>query len=127
LDAQKIELSNMDSPLINSLAEKVREEGYSGAELLEWIPVYGTLLDVFNIKRPLRAQEVGRLKQDIYARENELKNPANNEALIKPRLISMYLRLIDYYMIEKESVKRIKEITLKIKLLDSKLYKKFVE
>ena len=39
----------------------------------------------------------------------------------------MYLRLIDYYMIEKESVKRIKEITLKIKLLDSKLYKKFVE
>ncbi len=127
MDAQKIELSNMDSPLINSLAEKVREEGYSGAELLEWIPVYGTLLDVFNIKRPLRAQEVGRLKQDIYARENELKNPANNEALIKPRLISMYLRLIDYYMIEKESVKRIKEITLKIKLLDSKLYKKFVE
>ena len=127
LDAQKIELSNMDSPLINSLAEKVREEGYSGAELLEWIPVYGTLLDVFNIKRPLRAQEVGRLKQDIYARENELKNPANNEALIKPRLISMYLRLIDYYMIEKESVKRIKEITLTIKLLDSKLYKKFVE
>jgi len=127
LDAQKIELANLDSPIINSLVEKVSEEGYSGAELLEWIPVYGTLLDVFNIKRTLRSQEVGRLKQDIYARENELKNPANNEALIKPRLISMYLRLIDYYILSKESVKRIKEVTLKIKLLDSKLYKKFVE
>ena len=127
LDAQKIELANLDSPIITLLVEKVAGEGYSGAELLEWIPVYGALLDVFNIKRPLRAQEVGRLKQDIYARENELKNPANNEALIKPRLISMYLRLIDYYIMTKESVKRIKEITLKIKLLDSKLYKRFVE
>ena len=126
-DAQKIELANLDSPLIHSLEEKVEQEGYSGEEVLEWIPIYGIFLDVLNIKRPLRAQEAGRLKQDIYARENELKNPANNSKIIKPRLITMYLRLIDHYILTKENIKRIKEITLKIKLLDPELYKKFVE
>ena len=127
IDASKIELDNLDSPLIFGLVEKVSEEGYKGEELQEWIPVYGRLLEIFNIKRTLKAQEVGKLKQDIYSRENEIKNPANNNKLIKPRLFNMYLWLIDHYIASKENVKRIKEIVLSIKLLDAGLYKRFIE
>ena len=125
--AQKIDLSNLDSPLINSLISKVKDIGYSGSLLQEWIPVYGILLGLFNVKRQLRAQEVGRLKQDIYAKENELKNPANNAELLTPRLINMYLWLIDYYLITKESMKKIQEVTLKLKILDPVLFKEYFE
>ena len=35
--------------------------------------LYGVLWGIFNIKRELRSQEVGKLRQDIYALENEQK------------------------------------------------------
>ena len=127
IDAQKVDLGNLDSPLIQSLITKVKDLGYSGNELQEWIPVYGILLGLFNVKRQLRAQEVGRLKQDIYAKENELKNPANNSAILTPRLINMYLWLIDYYLLAKESMKKIQEVTLKLKILDPVLFKEYFE
>ena len=102
------------------LIDKVSAKGYTGRELLEWIPVYGTLYGVFNIRRTLKSQEVGRLKQDIYAKENENKDPVNS-ALLKPRLLNMYFWLIDYYDLSQE-LQRIKEVLLKIKLLAPDIY-----
>ena len=125
IDADKVQLGNLDSPLIKGLEQRVTKEGYTGIEVQQWISVYGILLGVLNIKRPLRSQEVGRLKQDIYARENELKDPANNLSIIKPRLLNLYLWLMDNYLLSKENVSRINEVLLKIKILDSSIYKEF--
>ena len=119
-DPEKIDLALLDSPLIRKLIDKVSAKGYTGRELLEWIPVYGTLYGVFNIRRTLKSQEVGRLKQDIYAKENENKDPVNS-ALLKPRLLNMYFWLIDYYDLSQE-LQRIKEVLLKIKLLAPDIY-----
>ena len=122
LDPQKIDLSFLESPLIGKLTALVNEKGLSGAELLEWLPVYGTIFGVFNVKRKLKSQEIGRLKQDIYAKENEMKDPSNNLALLKPRLLNMYFWLVDYCELAKESNARIQEALLKIKILDKNIY-----
>lgn len=122
LDPQKVDLSFLESPLIGKLTALVTEKGLSGAELLEWIPVYGTIFRVFSVKRKLKPQEIGRLKQDIYAKENEMKDPNNNLALIKPRLLNMYFWLVDYCELAQESYAKIQETLLKIKLLDKNIY-----
>lgn len=120
-DPEKVDLILLDSPLIRKLIEKVSAKGYSGRQLLEWIPVYGNLYGVFNVRRTLKSQEVGRLKQDIYAKENENKDPANDSSILTPRLLNMYFWLIDYYDLSQE-ISKIKEVLLKIKILDPNIY-----
>lgn len=124
-DPEVIDLDNLDSPLIRGLVDHVQQQGYTGRVLHEWIGAYGILMGVFNIKRPLRSQEVGRLKQDIYARESEYKDPSNDNEIIKPRLLNLYLWLLDYYLLSKESMNKINELLLKIKLLDPAIYKEY--
>ncbi len=126
VDARKVNLDYLDSPLIQTVIQYVKKEGYAGTALQEWIPVYGVIIHVLDKKRELRAQELGRLKQEIFARENERKDPANDEALIKPRLMNLYFWLIDYYSATKDSLSKINEILLKIKLLDADIHKQYV-
>ena len=126
IDPEKIDLSFLDSPLIKVLTDRTAEKKYTGAVLQEWIPVYGVLYGVFTVKRKLRSQEVGRLKQDIYAKENELKDPANDSSILTPRLLNMYFRLMDHYVLSKDNVSKINEVLLKIKILDPEVFKIYV-
>ncbi len=122
---EKISLENLDSPLIHELVDKIREtKDYKDEQLLEWLPVYGILLGAFNIKRPLKSQEVGRLKQSIYSKENELKAAKDKTSLV-PRLMNQYLWLMDHYLLSKEGTAKINELLLKIKLLDSEVYEEY--
>ncbi|MCR5289176.1 MAG: hypothetical protein K6E51_04205 [Treponema sp.] len=127
INPQKIDLAFLDSELICCLIRQVAEKGYTGAALQEWIPVYGVLFGIFNVKRELRSQEVGRLRQDIYAKENESKDPNSVPSLFTPRLINMYFWLIDYYVMKHEDTAKINQILLKIKILDPVIYTKFVQ
>ncbi len=125
IDPQRVDLDNLDSPLIRGLIQQVQQEGYEGSILKEWIPVYGILLGVFNVKRNLRAMELGKLKQDIFNKENELKDPSNNSKVITPRLMNLYLWLMDYYRLTNESTSRINELLFKIRILDPEIYKEY--
>ena len=127
IDAQKIDLAYLDSELICCLVRQVQEHGYSGAILQEWIPVYGILYGVFNIKRELRSQEVGQLKQDIYACENELRDPSCDVNIMTPKLINMYFWLIDHYARTENGSERVNEILLHIKILDRHIYDLYVK
>jgi tetratricopeptide (TPR) repeat protein len=127
VDPLKVDLAFLDSPLIKLLVEQVQAKGYTGQVLQEWIPVYGVLLGVFTVKRELRSQEAGKLKQEIYARENELKDPGNDSTIITPRLLNLYFWLIDHYVNIKESVSKINEVLIKIKILDASVYKLYVK
>jgi tetratricopeptide (TPR) repeat protein len=71
LDPGGIDLRSLESELIIRLRKKVEELGYKGPELCEWIPVFGSLLGVFSVKRELRQVEAGRLKQSIFSLEAE--------------------------------------------------------
>lgn len=127
IDAQKIELQFLDSELICSLIKRVREKGYINAELQEWIPVYGVLYGVFNVKRELRTQEAGRLKQEIYAKENEIKDPSSDSKILVPKLINMYFWLIDHYARINEGNEKINECLLQIRVHDENIYRMYTK
>ena len=125
-DPQGVEIRNMESELILRLAGRVREAGYGGQELLEWIPVYGTLYGVFSVKRELKLAELGKLKQSIFSLENEVRGKAGGEkALLTPRLINRYLWLIDHYENVKADPALIEETMLKIKIADPAVYERY--
>ena len=127
IDARKIDLNFLDSELICLLIRQVALKGYNGAALQEWIPVYGVLFGVFNVKRELSAPEVGKLKQEIFARENEAKNPTSDMETLTPRLINLYFWLIDHYVMSNDSVTKINEVLLKIKLLAPEIHAMYVK
>lgn len=122
IDAGKIDFFFLDSPLIRVLIEKVENLGYTGEALQEWVAVYGVIYGVFNVKRLLRSQEVIRLRQEIFAKESEMKDPGSNKEIIKPRLLNLYFWLIDYYILSKETSSNISEIMLKMKILDPEIH-----
>lgn len=121
-DPEKIDLVFLDSELIRCLVKKTAEKGFSGKQLQYWIPVYGVLWGIFNVKRGLRSQEAVKLRQDIYALENEIKSPGTDRTVLVPRLINLYFWLIDYYGLTNDNAKKINEVLLKIKILDAGIY-----
>ena len=125
-DASKVELCFLESDIITRLAEQVGAMGYRGEELLEWMPVYGLLFGVFNVKRALRSVEVGKLKQNIFWLKEELKSaPENKRRLLVPRLINHYFWLIDHLVSTDNDKVKINELLLEIKLLDEDIYEKY--
>ncbi|MDR1930390.1 MAG: hypothetical protein LBQ44_07140 [Treponema sp.] len=125
VDPQGIELRNMDSELILRLAGRVRELGYSGLELLEWIPVYASIFGVFSVKREMKLAELGRLKQSVFTLENELRGGQEGNSLLVPRLVNRYLWLIDHYENVHEDPALVEETMLKIKLVCPAVYERY--
>ncbi|MFP4362422.1 MAG: tetratricopeptide repeat protein [Spirochaetia bacterium] len=125
LNPQGIDLSKLESGMIGRLIEKVKERGFTGQEIAEWIPVYGVLFGVFNIKRELRPIELGKLKQSIYALETEVREGRENAGFLKPRLINRYFWLIDHYMAKKEDRKKIEEVLLKLQEIDPAVHRDY--
>jgi tetratricopeptide (TPR) repeat protein len=126
LGANSVEIHFLESEIIQRLVSQVHALGYSGLELVEWIPVYGVLYGVLNIKRELRALEFGKLKQAIYALENEIREASQEScAILVPRLINHYFWLIDHYVNVNDDKARINEVLLKIKLLDTDVYNRY--
>lgn len=129
IDASKVDTDFLDSFLIRSLVDQVAQFGYKGTVLNAWIPVYGVLLGIFNIKRKLSSKEIGKLRQEIYALENEQKDPSRCTPESVPRLINLYFRLIDYYnerQNENRDTRKISETLLKIKILDNDVYTQYI-
>lgn len=126
IQAQAVELESLESALIVRLIERVESLGYSGADLAEWIPVYGALYGVFNVKRELRPIEVGKLKQGIYQLENEVRETQEGRSRMVARLIHRYFWLMDYYIASREDRTKINEVLLKLKILDPAVYALYV-
>ena len=126
LAPDEIDLDFLDSQLIKCLIKITSEKGFSGKTAQYWIPVYGVLTGVFNIKKELSSQEVAKLKKDIYALENESKDPSCNREILVPRLLNCYFWLLDFYALAKENNSKISEILLKIKILDSSIYDAYI-
>lgn len=125
VDAQAVDIQLLESELFCRLYDEVLKTGKTGAIATEWIPVQGVLLGVLNVKRELRALEAGKLKQTIYALENELKDVGSEPEILIPRLINHYFWLIDHYITVHEDRSKINEILLKIKLLDSDVFDRY--
>jgi tetratricopeptide (TPR) repeat protein len=124
LDAQAVDLASLESPLIARLTGKLIAMGYSGPALNEWVPVWGTVWGVFNVRREMKPLEFGKLKQAIYKLEKDLGSSPERE-LTTPRLINRYFWLIDHYLAAGEQRERIEEVLEKIRDLDPRVHKEY--
>ena len=125
LDPQAVDVETFDSLLIQRLIERVGEFGYEKSSLVEWIPVYGVVFGVFNIKRELRSLELGKLKQSIFAIESRLEDGEEDHQL-EPRLINRYFWLIDHHISSGDSREKVDEILVKLKNLNKEIYEQYV-
>jgi tetratricopeptide (TPR) repeat protein len=126
LGPAEVELAAVESPLVQRLAARVRELGIPEDEVPEWIPVYGTLWGVFNVKRELRPLEFGRLKQSIHALEKELEAGTRDNAVV-PRLLNRYFWLIDHMRASGEDSSRVAEILAKVRSVNPSVYEEYVK
>jgi len=126
LDPQGVDLAGLECEMIRNLRDKVRDLGYSGNELSEWIPVWGCIWGIFSVKRELKPVELGRLKQSILSLENEYRSKggeasadlSGEKSRVKPRLLNRYFWLIDYCEHNRDTTGLIDETMLKIKFID---------
>jgi len=126
-DPVSVELEFLESDVIRGIINQLTGMGFKGKELLEWIPVYAVLGGLFNVKRQLKAVEIGKLKQEIFVLETSCKDKNNeNACFCVPRLINYYFWLIDSYVQDGSSKAKIDEILLKIKLLNEYVYNSYV-
>jgi tetratricopeptide (TPR) repeat protein len=125
LDPQAIDLAGLESPLVQRLAARLRGMGYSGPALAEWMPVYGAIWGVFNVKREMKPLEFGKLKQGIYQLEKDCGAAGAARDLLVPRLINRYFWLIDHYLTTGEPRDRIEEILAKIRELDPRVHQEY--
>ncbi len=122
ISAQDVNDTFLEAELYSTLKESTQKKGFTGPELKEWIPVYGVLFGVFNVKRELRALESGKLRQAVFALEKELQEQEYQNTILVPRLINHYFWLIDHHLTTTGERSKINEILIKIKLLDDDVY-----
>ncbi|TFG64555.1 MAG: tetratricopeptide repeat protein [Spirochaetales bacterium] len=126
LNPQRIDVSSLESMLIGKLVSRLKEQGYASPELEEWIPVYGVLYGVFNVKRELKPLEYGKLKQSIYSMECNLKE-GKDEQFVVPRLINRYFWMIDHIMGNKSERDKLQDFLDRIKKLDAEIYELYIK
>ncbi len=126
IDPQRVQLESLESLLICRLIDRVRSMGHESPVLAEWIPVYGVIYGIFNVKRELRPLEYGRLKQTIFELENEVRERNNLEVTV-PRLLNRYLWLIDHLVTLKDARDKIEEVLEKIKIVAPSIYELYTD
>jgi tetratricopeptide (TPR) repeat protein len=127
IDPEAVNLEGIESLMICRLAEKLRQMGMQGPQLAQWLPVYGVLFDVLNVKRELRPIEYGKLRQSIYTMEMEMREDSRKKQACLARLVNRYFWLIDHYRMTKESREKIDEVMLKIRELSPALYDEYTK
>lgn len=125
LDPQAIDISTIESMMIKKLIKKLKTMGYVDTQINEWIPVYGIILGIFNIKRELTPVEIGRIKQTLLKLEKDyVKRETGKNKL--PRILFNYFMLMDHYLFIGENKDEVDNILLKIRELSPEIYEKYV-
>ncbi|MBU1076720.1 MAG: hypothetical protein KKH98_05465 [Spirochaetes bacterium] len=126
-DPQKIILSKIHCDFIRQLYDKIMEEtGYSEGLILEWIGVYGVLLNVFHVKREINTDELSKLNMEIQEFENEFYGKKFNNEFILPKIINRYFWLLDYYTLQNNNKDYIDIYLNKLKEVNKHVYQQYV-
>jgi tetratricopeptide (TPR) repeat protein len=122
LDPQGVDVAFLESPIVQRLVAKLRDR-FGEGELSEWIPVYGTIYGLFNVKRELRPLELGKLKQAIYQLERDVQQ--HEQQRLVPRLINHYFWLIDHYLSSGEEKQKVAEVLERVRKLDPTVHREY--
>mgnify|MGYP007086282203 FL=1 len=116
----------MESDLIFKIIENIKELGYSGDDISEWIPVYAEIWGVFNIKRELSSAEFNRISASARQLEIQLRESLQQGSSLVPRLLNKYFWMADHLK-AREDAKELHSVLLKIKIIDQSIYESYIE
>ena len=125
IDPQAVDLNALESELIKKLVAHTRDAGKNGAEINEWLPVYGAFTGVFSVIRKLNPIEATRLKQDVKSLENDLSGSLKDKEELLPRLLNKYLWLMGHFETNNNK-EGVSEIILKIRLKYPAIYERYI-
>lgn len=103
-DPQEIEIFELKSIIIKRLIKVVKDHGYSREEINEWIPIYGVIENVFDIRRELSKEEVNKIIVRVKMMEEEYMRNRRWVNILEPRLINSYIWLVDYYAFQEQDI-----------------------
>lgn len=126
IDPQAVELDFLESEFILKIIENVRNLGYSGNDVAEWIPVYAEVWGVFNLKRELSTAEYNRISASARQIEIELRESPQRRSSLVPRLLNRYFWMADYLRAQGDEAGW-HSVLLKIKILDQSIHALYVE
>lgn len=101
-DPQRIDIFDMKSMIIKKLIKIVMDNGYRGEEVNEWIPIYGVIENIFDVRRELSQEEVNLILERVRHMESQYNSNRNWRNILEPRLLNSYVWLIDYYFLQVE-------------------------
>ena len=99
-DPQEIDVFDLKSMLIKGLIKIVVSHGYKGEEINEWIPIYGVIENLFDVRRELLKEEVDMILDRVRVMEAEYERDRKWRNILEPRLVNNYIWLIDYYALQ---------------------------
>ncbi|OHD53668.1 MAG: hypothetical protein A2Y33_07035 [Spirochaetes bacterium GWF1_51_8] len=121
---QMINLAEITYAPVAKLRKKIEEDGFSGNEVVEWVPVYGYIYKGLTVRRNLEYQDYMSLQQRIKEYEKSLKIDKKVVQIIVPRLINYYLWVFDYYLFQMKAQKGAKKVAERIVALYDELPEK---
>lgn len=123
-DPQKIDVFDMKSMIIKKLIKVVMDNGYRGEEVNEWIPIYGVIENVFDVRRELSQEEVNLILERVRSMESQYNSNRNWRNVLEPRLLNSYIWLIDYYFLQVEDYEVARSIGKILQKLSPNIYSK---
>ncbi len=124
LDAPKVDINSLTSPLFRKLIELMETELSADSEVFNyWLPVYGVVWGGLDVKRELSEVEYEKLNQMIYALSNEIAD-GDKSGRLTPQLINAYFRLADHYQLSGADRFLIEETLINIKFFAPEFYRK---
>lgn len=121
VDAQSIPLDRLQSRPIREALDEMGEAGIQQEDLAEWLPIFGTLLGILNVKRNLDQNQLHELYENTIKLEEAYRNNSAH-SMILPRLLNHYLWLLDYFLFQEDDKKARDEIVSRVHSLDPRVH-----
>ncbi len=127
-DPDAVETACLSSQIIDTVIERILHFRYPVESIQYWIPVFGRIFSLFNVKRALTTLEYSSLVKRVRQLESSLEGAQTQGDLsVLPKLLNGYLWMIDYHTALRKNQDRIQELESQLQDTDERVYQLYIE
>ena len=127
-DPDAVQTACLSSQIIDAVIERILHFRYPVESIQYWIPVFGRIFSLFNVKRALTTLEYSSLVKRVRKLESSLGDEASKEDIsMLPKLLNGYLWMIDYHKALGKNQDRVLELEQQLQEADEHIYQLYSE